>query len=354
MLSQLLGYVESWRRQIPLPATIGAVPSFQKWLTFDKGQWISPARTTDSIFGAKHQWEGSFHVVSWNVNADAPFPKSRISALLQAIRDTEVTDILLLQEVSKEALVHLLEDVWIQQNWYTSDAGFASFGTQKFATITLLSKRWIINHDVSLGGLWRIPLPSRFGRDALCCDLILNASSKCALGRQALRIRLINVHLDSLPINPSLRPRQLSLAASYLSAAGRGLIAGDFNTVLPEDEDLISTNKLTDGWAHLYPEDSGFTWGVYNGNPFPPNRLDRVALLNLSPLAMTILKTHEVDGHDKMVSDGSSESPDVKVPFSDHCGLLCKVKWAEDQQVPERQGLDSMVPHKINDSLIAA
>ena len=354
MLSQLLSYLESWRRQIPLPATTGAVPSFQEWLTFDKGQWISPARTTDTIFGARHQWEGFFHLISWNVNADAAFPRSRISALLQAIRNTEVADILLLQEVSKEALVHLLEDPWIQQNWYTSDAGFASFGTQKFATITLLSKRWITSHNVSLGGLWRIHLPSRFGRDALCCDLVLNASSKCAPGKQALRIRLINVHLDSLPINPSLRPRQLSLAASYLSAAGRGMIAGDFNTVLPEDEDLISTNKLTDGWTHLYPEDSGFTWGLYTGNPFPPNRLDRVALLNLSPLTMTILKTHEVDGHGEMALDGSSESSDMKVPFSDHYGLLCKVKWAEDLQVPEQQGLESRESHKSNDSLIAA
>lgn len=234
--------------------------------------------------------------------------------------------------MSNEALVHLLEDVWIQQNWYTSDASSTSFGTQKFAAITLVSKRWITTHDVSLAGLWRVQLPSRFGRDALCCDMLVNnASSKRVPDKHALRIRLINVHLDSLPINPSLRPRQLSLAAEYLTAAGRGLVAGDFNTVLPEDEDLISKNKLTDGWAHLYPEDSGFTWGVYNGNPFPPNRLDRVALLNLSPLTMTILKTHEVDGHDKMASGGSAESPDMKIPFSDHYGLLCKVEWSEDQ-----------------------
>ncbi|PVI05023.1 hypothetical protein DM02DRAFT_517722 [Periconia macrospinosa] len=262
-----------------------------------------------------------------------------MSALLQVIRNTKVADILLLQEVSREALVHLLEDAWVQQYWYTSDADFSSFGTQKFATVTLLSKLWIANHDVSLGGLWRIPLPSRFGRDALCCDLVFNASSKCALGKHALRIRLINVHLDSLPINPSLRPQQLSLAASYLSAAGRGLIAGDFNTVLPEDETLISANKLIDGWAHLYPDDSGFTWGVYGTSPFPPNRFDRMAFWNVNPSTMTILKTHEVNGHDKMASEGAAEGLDMKVHFSDHCGLLCKVEWAEDQP-PEQQRLD--------------
>ena len=180
-----------------------------------------------------------------------------------------------------------------------------------------------------LGAIWRVSLPSRFERDALCCDLILNPSSKHTSGRSSLRIRLVNVHLDSLPINPSLRPHQLSICASYLSAAGRGIIAGDFNPVLPEDDDLVSTNDLTDAWVRLRPNDLGHTWGVYGEQSFPPNRLDKVALFKLTPSGVGILQTSELEFcGEKTLTDVTGLG--LKAHFSDHFGLWCDVGWAED------------------------
>jgi tyrosyl-DNA phosphodiesterase 2 len=187
-------------------------------------------------------------------------------------------------------------------------------------------------NGILLGAIWRISLPSRFGRDALCCDLILNASNKHTSGRKSLRIRLINVHLDSLPINPSLRPHQLSICASYLGAAGRGVIAGDFNSVLPEDDDLIRTNDLVDAWVHLHPNDPGHTWGVCGEQFFPPNRLDKVALFNLTPSGMGILQTSQLGGDETTVDLIKSVA---KAHFSDHLGLWCIVEWAEDRPQPE-------------------
>jgi tyrosyl-DNA phosphodiesterase 2 len=102
--------------------------------------------------------------------------------------------------------------------------------------------------------------------------------------------------LGSLPINPSFRPHQLSIGASYLSAAGRGIIAGDFNPVLPDD-DLVRTNDLTDAWAHVHPNNPDHTWGVYGEQSFPPNRLDNVALFNLINLSLSgmgILQTSKL------------------------------------------------------------
>jgi tyrosyl-DNA phosphodiesterase 2 len=154
----------------------------------------------------------------------------------------------------------------------------------------LISRAFLTAYSVSLGAIWRIALPSRFERDALCCDLLVNPSSRCAT-----RIRLANVHLDSLPIHPSRRPQQLSIIASYLDVAGRGVVVGDFNPVLPEDDAIISSNRLVDAWSLLYPTDPGFTWGIDGNGPFQPNRLDKVALYNLTPQRMRVLHTCSLD-----------------------------------------------------------
>jgi tyrosyl-DNA phosphodiesterase 2 len=327
--------VKSWWQQTPLPTiTPAGTPSFQKWHNFDRERWIPFVRDKTSQPGIRHQWAGSFRLVSWNVNADASLPKSRMSALLQVIKTTGAADVVFLQEVSREALTALLEEPWIQQNWYTSDVDASAFGKQKFISITLVSKLWVATDGILLGAIWRISLPSRFGRDALCCDLLLNSSSKHTSGRSSLRIRLINVHLDSLPINPSLRPYQLSIAASYLSVAGRGIIAGDFNPVLPEDDDLVRTNGLTDAWVHLHSNDPGHTWGVYGEQSFPPNRLDKVALFNLTPSSMGILQTSELVLCSEKTSVDVRESVS-KAHFSDHFGLWCDIGWAEDRPQSE-------------------
>ncbi|RYN44135.1 hypothetical protein AA0113_g4208 [Alternaria arborescens] len=329
MLSQICTHIKSWWQQTPLPTTT-ATSSFQKWHDFNQGLWVLFVNDKASQPGTRHQWAGSFRLVSWNVNADAPLPKVRMSALLQIIKDMGAADVVFLQDVSRESLTALLEDLWIQQNWYISDVNFSAFGKQKFISINLVSKLWVATDGIVLGAIWRVSLPSRFERDALCCDLILNSSSKHTSGRSSLPIRLVNVHLDSLPINPSLRPHQLSICASYLSAAGRGIIAGDSNPVLPEDNDLVRTNDLTDAWVRLRPNDLGHTWGVYGEQSFPPNRLDKVALFNLTPSGVGILQTSELEFcGEKTLTDVTGLG--LKAHFSDHFGLWCDVGWAEDR-----------------------
>jgi hypothetical protein len=111
MLSQMRTHIKSWWQQTPLPTTT-ATPNFQKWHNFDQGRWMPFVSDKTSRPGIRHQWAGSFRLVSWNVNADVSLPKSRMSALLRVIKTTGAADVVFLQEVSREALTALLEESW--------------------------------------------------------------------------------------------------------------------------------------------------------------------------------------------------------------------------------------------------
>ena len=134
------------------------------------------------------------------------------------------------------------------------------------------------------------------------------------------------MHLDSLPINPSLRPRQLAIIASYLRAAGHGLVAGDFNPVLPEDDALVGKNGLVDAWTELHPEDDGFTWGVDGDAPFPPSRLDKVAMVGLKASDIQVLPPGKIELTGVLKHEGNNQDDQgLAVKWSDHSGLVCSV-----------------------------
>jgi tyrosyl-DNA phosphodiesterase 2 len=118
--------------------------------------------------------------------------------------------------------------------------------------------------------------------------------------------------------------------------AGRGIIAGDFNPVLPEDDDLVHTNNLIDAWAHLHPRSPGHTWGIYGEQSFPPNWLDKVSLLNLEPSDRGILRTSELGFCGEDASDNVPGSG-LKAHLSDRFGLWCEVGWTEDRPGSEQQ-----------------
>ncbi|KAJ3521005.1 hypothetical protein NM208_g13484 [Fusarium decemcellulare] len=225
-------------------------------------------------------------------------------------------DIVFLQEVSKSALVHLLRDPRIRKSWYSSEANTASWGGHLFATMTLLSKARFgcFNDEIlkaTLGPVWRVKFPSRFDRDALCCDVYVSSPSSDNPSKPS-RLRLVNVHLDSLAIQPSKRPEQLSIVADMLRDAGQGLVAGDFNPVLPEDSTLAENNGLVDAWVQVHGSMSGFTWGIDRKQRFPPGRLDKVAMLGLQPYRIEVM-------HPGVIQ----EAEGYTAPWSDHSGLKC-------------------------------
>jgi tyrosyl-DNA phosphodiesterase 2 len=335
------GYL-SWSQETPLPLDVpDATPTFQSWHAFDAGtqEWkhvddTQATQTSQSI--RKNADPGSkIELVTWNVDAFAPVPESRMSAIISNIFEVAPkVDIISLQEVSRAGLTFLLRDSRIRDGWFSSEADDNSWRGQSFASMTLLSKsRFAYTKDkesipsgkMALGPVWRVNYPSKFGRDALCCDVFVESS----------RVRLINVHLDSLPIQPSKRPRQIQIIASLLRSANRGLVAGDFNPVLPEDDTLIQKNHLVDAWAALQPDESGFTWGVDGKQPFPPNRMDKVAMLGLKAESIEVMHPGSVTNSkvqvklsagEKSSSKNRHDDSDELVPWSDHSGLKCSFR----------------------------
>ena len=327
--------LQSWWQDTPLPATdTSASPAFQLWHEFDEDskQWhpvessSSPPKSPDRPDVA-HSDSQLLRLVTWNVDSTSPLPGHRIEAILSCIFGlSPAADIIFLQELGRPAIAHILDSPRVRQGWFLSDPNGAIPNGQSFASMTMLSKaRFQRPHDnaktSTLGPVWRVKYPSRFGRDALCCDVFIPSSSSSEISS---RVRLINVHLDSLPIQPSSRPQQITIATSYLRSAGRGIVAGDFNPVLPEDATLLEDNGLVDAWAELKPDEPGFTWGIDGKQPFPPNRMDKIAAFGLRLQGVDIHHPGTAEDTAAGGQDGGQEHCATEgVAWSDHSGLSC-------------------------------
>lgn len=318
----------AWSYSTPLPDLPDVPPPvFQPWHAFDTStnKWVAvqpgpaPSSTPQT---ASPPEPASLRLLTWNIDAFGEKHESRIEGILsnlQTSADGSGPDVVFFQEVSRKALAYLLQNTWVRERWIVSEADETNWAGASFATMTLLARsRFSVpvsgseaqstslhTTTLSLGPVWRTKYPSRFNRDALCCDIFWNHTA---------RIRLINVHLDSLPIQPNQRPRQVAIATDLLRAAGRGLIAGDWNPVSEEDLSLVQENRLIDAWEYLHPGEDGFTWGLDGtGAPFPPARLDKVAVMNLRLGDASIVHPGIVPG----------EEGEEKLPWSDHSGLVC-------------------------------
>ncbi|KAI3396546.1 hypothetical protein diail_12070 [Diaporthe ilicicola] len=337
----------AWSQSTPLPILPDAPPTFQAWHTFDesRGSWTrlhTPPPTqpherniANQVDEPTLQQPPTLDLATWNVDAFGKDHEARMEGILSTLRSlTHQPDVIFFQEVSPKALNYILNNTWVREGWILSDADETNWARVQFATLTLLSRS---RFNKSLGpgtsapysgpccaGLvWRVKFSSRFKRDALCCDVFHHDS----------RIRLVNVHLDSLPIQPSQRPRQVEIAASLLAHAGVacGLVAGDFNPVSPEDAAVISKNGLVDAWEVTHPGEDGFTWGLDgSGAPFPPGRFDRVAVLGLRPEQIEVVPAGLVSDlavlDERLARQGEDEQGPVvrddPISWSDHSGLL--------------------------------
>ena len=205
-----------------------------------------------------------------------------------------------------------------------------SFEGVPFATMTLLSRTFFASGLDSqkkgdgieeggkfmLGNVSRVTLPSKYNRDGLYVDIIPRTAPNTVF-------RLVNVHLDSLGDTLPYRTQQMKILADILHEPGCSgrIIAGDFNAISPEDEELVDKNGLVDAWIALHGRASpgGATWGVgvkRRDDGLGPGRLDKVAMIGLRAEKMEILRPGRIE-----VPKPGGESD--KIPWSDHCGLRC-------------------------------
>ena len=280
----------------------------------------------------QRQAKQTFTLTSWNIDYASALPDDRAKLILDRVLEGPNTpDIIFFQEVHRKARTSILDDPKIRRDFFVTDAeDETSFRGVKFTTMTLLSREGFASGFDShngvegpegqdqkplLGRVERVKLPSAYRRDALSVDVLKSTTTGEFL-------RLINVHLDSLPDFWRNRARQMDMLTNYLHEPGcaHGIIAGDFNAVRPEDEKLVDKSKgLLDAWEELHGTagPNGRTWavGAELREGLQPGRLDKVVMMGLTPKDIEVLRP------------GSIRVPELdrerSIPWSDHCGLKC-------------------------------
>ncbi|KAF8340923.1 Endonuclease/exonuclease/phosphatase [Amanita rubescens] len=265
-------------------------------------------------------------LITQNFDAFSSRPVARANLLLGGIlEESKRPDIIFLQEVTSDVRTSILGNPKVREAFLVTDAeDQTSFEGVPFANMTLLSrKRFTFDLEEDgvergtkfmLGSVFRVKLPSKYGRCALSVDIIPPSTPSTS----STTCRLINVHLDSLGDTLPYRTEQMEILANLLHepGCGGGLIAGDFNAISPEDHSLLDKNGLVDAWVALHGKKGldGATWGVERHDGLGPGRLDKVAMSGVDAKDMEILRP------------GLSEVPKPGgdfdyIPCSDHYGL---------------------------------
>ena len=129
----------------------------------------------------------------------------------------------------------------------------------------------------------------------------------------------ISIYLDSLWDTLHYHTQQMEILANVLRkpGCGGGIIAGDFNAIRPEDDELIDKNGLIDAWVALYGREgpNGATWvaGVERRDGLWPGRLHKITMVGLKAEEMKVLRTSMIE------VPRPGEKP-IEIPWSDHCG----------------------------------
>ena len=310
-------------RQLPM-ATWGKIPRCLSYYNNTTQGW--------EILIAQMHVKSTFTLASWNINYFSALQAERAKLILDRVLEGPNTpDIIFFQEVHRKARTSILRDPKVRHAFFATDAeDETSFTGVKFTTMTLLSREGFASGFDSHNGtegprgqdqkplpvrVERMKLPSAYRRDALSVDVLKSTTTGTFL-------RLINVHLDSLPEFWRNRVRQMDMLTNCLREPGcvHGIIAGDFNAVRPEDEKIVEKRKgLLDAWEELHGTagPNGHTWGVgaVLGKGLQSGRLDKVVMKGLTPKYIEVLRPGFI-----RVSELDRE---VSIPWSDHCGLKC-------------------------------
>ncbi|KAF8806957.1 hypothetical protein BYT27DRAFT_7100795 [Phlegmacium glaucopus] len=223
-------------------------------------------------------------IITWNIDFQTECAEERLTTCLRHIEkdvlkckagEAPEPCCILLQEVLGTAIQHLLRDPWVRNCFVVAPYSSAKWPKGAFyGTVTLVSRSLTIAecHILHYG-------LTRMERTSLCVKLRLNYP---APSRETAIICVVNTHLESLPEGAVWRPHQLEMCSRFLRLGGMtgGVIAGDMNAIMPEDEGMEKEVGLRDAWRKGTGE-SGKTWGYQgqNAGGFPCGRLDRVFYL---------------------------------------------------------------------------
>lgn len=221
---------------------------------------------------------------NWNIDFMLPFAEARMSAALAHLEELtkslpSTTAVAInLQECTPSDLITISQTQWVRDRFHITDLDSSAWASGLYGTTTLLDRR------LGVASCFRVHYSAtQMERDALFADVTVPAGAAGAAGAPRT-VRLGNTHLESLALDPPMRPAQVRTAAPHLRADGLAgaVIAGDFNAIQPFDAALHSDNGLKDAYLELGgPEggEDGFTWGQQALRPlrerFGCSRMDK-------------------------------------------------------------------------------
>lgn len=219
----------------------------------------APQTTLPVLRGVPSSEITSLALYSWNIDFMLPHADARMSAALSHLekltdQSPSTTAIAInLQECTPSDLINISQQQWVRDRFCITDLDCCAWGSDFYGTTTLVDRR------LEIESCFRVHYSaSNMERDALFVDFMVPNTSH--------RVRLGNTHLESLPLDPPLRPSQMRIAATHLHAeeVSAAIIAGDFNAIQPFDSFLHSDNGLKDAYLELggrEGREEGFTWG---------------------------------------------------------------------------------------------
>lgn len=287
---------------------------------FSSGQWkYAPQAPHDNSLPT------SLNLITWNIDFATPEAARRLTAALDYLQFNAFPEqrggkpphcLILLQEINIDAFDTLLAHPWVQE-WFRVVPGSAEAGWPKgawYGTVTLVHAPLAKSVCVHFEESW-------MQRNALVTDITVN-------GRNVLRV--VNTHLESLPMGTPLRVKQMGAIAGLLKEkAGTlvgGIACGDMNAISPEDATLAEKNGLLDAWERggggsrrEGDEAEGTTWGYQPRSQYPPGRLDKILYTESEAFEIRDVRRIAVD---LKMSGGDW--------VSDHYGLACRVEVKHD------------------------
>jgi tyrosyl-DNA phosphodiesterase 2 len=252
-------------------------------------------------------------VVSWNINWSSAGIEARATAALEHLQELfgEIQDpfVVMFQEVCRESLQTILNNLWVQRNFVLSNtkAPESLYTNLHGDSVTLKRLDWratpyfsliMVSINLAIENCFRVPFVTEMGRDALVVDIpIFNARGQT---EPEECLRLCTTHLESLWPGKAYRTGQLRLISALLkgfpvmkSRVVAGLVGGDMNSIDQPEHDFHRATDvgLQDAWEDVpalsipveklcqkdlsYGRARGNTWGYQSGKPRPGKRLDK-------------------------------------------------------------------------------
>ncbi|KAK7033137.1 Endonuclease/exonuclease/phosphatase [Favolaschia claudopus] len=264
-------------------------------------------------------------VVTWNVSFDAPFCAQRMEAALKHLeksvfrcRGGEAPEpcIILFQEVHQaHGLPAILKNEWVKEHFLVTPADASKWPEDAlYGNVTLVEKSIPVTdaHILEFG-------LSAMQRTGVMVDIRLAAAKPHDYD---VPLRIINTHLESLPVGNEVRPEQLKLLSKFLKGGGvrGGVVAGDMNPIGPHDAEAPENLGLRDAWRKGDEDERGFTWGEQPKTTFPAARFDKILYLPRRGYRMDAPRRIGVglQIHNERAQGG-------KLWVSDHYGLAAKL-----------------------------